>query len=296
MAMPQIRILVVDDYEPWQRFVWTVLGKDPDLKVIGQVFDGLEAVQQAEKLQPDLILLDIGLPTLNGIVAARRIKKISPASKILFVTQNRSSDIAEEALSTGADGYLVKSDALTEMLPAIVAVLEGRRFVTPSLSLQTPPALGNNPYPQFAHSPSISEFLASVINASAADYGTIQSFDCKRGELRIVAQHGFEGEFLDYFDTVHCDHVCVCSTAMNRLSRVVVADVATDSILSNETREVLLRANVRAVQSTPMVEASGKLIGMVSTHYSHSGGPTPDVLQNVDAVVATFLAKLDSLS
>jgi len=79
MAIAQIRVLVVDDYEPWHRFVSTELGKDPDLKVIGQVFDGLEAVQQAEKLQPDVILLDVGLPTLNGIGAARRIKKISPA-------------------------------------------------------------------------------------------------------------------------------------------------------------------------------------------------------------------------
>jgi CheY-like chemotaxis protein len=218
------------------------------------------------------ILLDIGLPTLNGIEVARVIKKVSPASKILFVTENRSSDIAEDALSTGADGYLVKSDAAKEVLPAVLAVLEGKRFVSPSLYMRTP--LGNNPYLQFAHSPSISEFLASVINASAADYGNVQFFDCKRGELRIVAQHGFGTEFLDYFDTVHCDDVCVCSAAMNRSSRVVVTDVATAPLLSNETRGVLLRAKVRAVQSTPLVETSGKLIGMVSTHYSHPGGPT----------------------
>lgn len=73
--------------------------------------DGLEAVQQAERLQPDIILLDIGLPTLNGIEAARRIREVSPTSKILFVSENRSPDIAEEALSTGAGGYVVKSDA-----------------------------------------------------------------------------------------------------------------------------------------------------------------------------------------
>jgi DNA-binding NarL/FixJ family response regulator len=294
MAMPQIRVLVVDDYEPWHRFVSTVLGKDPNLKVIGQVFDGLEAVQQAEKLQPDLILLDIGLPMLNGIEVARRIKKISPISKILFATENRSSDIVEDALSTGADGYLVKSDAAKELLPAVMAVLKGTQFVGPSLCTQTP--LGNNAYLRFAHSPSMSDFLASVINASAADYGTFQFFDSRRGELRIVAQHGFRTEFLDYFTTVHCDHDCVCSAAMNCSSRVVVTDVATDPLLSSESRGVLLRAKVRAVQSTPLVETPGKLIGMVSTHYSHPGGPTPNALQNVDALVATFLAKLDSLS
>ena len=296
MAMPQIRVLVVDDYEPWHGFVSTLLGKHPDLKIIGQVFDGLEAVQQAEQLQPDLILLDIGLPTLNGIEVARRIKKISPASKILFATENRSCDIAEDALSTGADGYLVKSDAAKEVLPAVLAVLEGNRFVSPGLSLQAPSALGNHPSLQFVHSASISEFLGSVIHASAADYGTVQFFDSKRGELRIVAQHGFGAEFLDYFDTVHSDHLCVCSAAMNRSSRVVVTDVDAEPLLSNESRGVLLRAKVRAVQSTPLVERSGKLIGMVSTHYGRPGGPTPDLLQNVDDLVATFLAKLDSLS
>src|SRR5262245_33803960 len=139
--MSQIRVLVVDDYEPWHRFVSTVLGKDPNLKVIGQVFDGLEAVQQAEKLQPDLILLDIGLPTLNGIEFALRIKKISPIAKILFATENRSSDIVQTALSTGADGYLVKSDAAKELLPAVMAVVRGMQFVSPSLCTQTP--LGN---------------------------------------------------------------------------------------------------------------------------------------------------------
>jgi DNA-binding NarL/FixJ family response regulator len=134
MAMAQIRILVVDDYELWHRFVSTVLGKNPDLKVIGQLSDGLEAVRQAEKLQPDLILLDIGLPKLNGIEAARRIRQVSPNSKILFMSEQRSADIAEEALSTGAGGYVVKSDAAGELLPAIKAVLEGKRFISPGLA------------------------------------------------------------------------------------------------------------------------------------------------------------------
>lgn len=288
--MPQIRVLVVDDYKPWHRFVAAVLGKNPDLNLIGQVFDGLEAVQQAAQLRPDLILLDISLPTLNGIEAARRIQQVSPDSKILFVTENRSTDIAEAALSTGANGYLVKSDAGNELLPAVWAVLEGKRFVSASVSLQTQSAPGNNPDLQFAHVPSLSEFLTSMINASAADFGSIQLFESKRGELRIVAQHGFGREFLDYFDTVHRDHFCACGAAMNRLSRVVVTDVSIDPLFSNDSRAVLLRANVRAVFSTPLVLASGKLVGVVSTHYRHPGRPSPNVLQNVDALVSTFLA------
>jgi CheY-like chemotaxis protein len=129
-----VRVVVVDDSEPWRRFFSTTLRKQPDLRVISDASDGLEAVQQAQHLQPDLILLDIGLPALNGIEAARRIRKISPASKILFVSQNRSVDIAEEALGTGAGGYVVKSDAASELLPAVKAVLEGERFVSASLA------------------------------------------------------------------------------------------------------------------------------------------------------------------
>jgi DNA-binding NarL/FixJ family response regulator len=129
-----IRVLVVDDYEPWRRFASTALLKQPELQVIGEVSDGLEAVQQAQQLQPDLILLDIGLPTLNGIEAARRIREVSPASKVLFVSENRSPDTAEEALSTGAGGYIVKSDAVSDLLPAIKAVLSGKRFISASLA------------------------------------------------------------------------------------------------------------------------------------------------------------------
>jgi len=101
------RILVVDDYEPWRRFVSTPLQKQPKLQVIGEALDGLEAVRKAEELRPDLIVLDIGLPTLNGIEAARRIRKLSPESKILFISQEASADLVQEALALGALGYVV---------------------------------------------------------------------------------------------------------------------------------------------------------------------------------------------
>jgi DNA-binding NarL/FixJ family response regulator len=128
------RVLVVDDYEPWRQFISAALLGQPELEIIGQASDGAEAVRQACHLRPDLILLDIGLPTTNGIEAARRIRECSPQSKILFVTEDRSRDIAEEALATGAGGYVVKSDAGSELLPAIKAVLEGKRFVSASLT------------------------------------------------------------------------------------------------------------------------------------------------------------------
>lgn len=132
-----VQVLVVDDYAPWYSFVSETLRSQPGLEIIAQVSDGPEAVQKAEQLQPDLIiLLDIGLPTLNGIEAARRIRQVAPTSKILFVSENRSTDIVEEALNTGAFGYVVKSDANSELLPAIKAVLQSKRFISASLAGQ----------------------------------------------------------------------------------------------------------------------------------------------------------------
>jgi DNA-binding NarL/FixJ family response regulator len=128
-----IRLLIVDDYERWRHFLSAALQKRSELQIIGEALDGLEAIEEAEQLRPDLILLDIGLPKLNGIEVARRIREVSPTSKILFISENRSPDIVEQALSTGAGGYVVKSDAASELLAAVGAVLEGKRFVSTSL-------------------------------------------------------------------------------------------------------------------------------------------------------------------
>ena len=129
-----VRVLVVDDDEPWRRFVCLTLQVNQQLRVISEAADGPEAVQRARELQPDLVLLDIGLPTLNGIKVARRMRELSPKTLILFLSENRSSDIAEEALRTGASGYVVKSSAASDLLPAVEAVLQGKRFVSPSLA------------------------------------------------------------------------------------------------------------------------------------------------------------------
>jgi len=124
-----VRVVVVEDHEQFRRLICSTLEKAPELQVIGIVSNGLAAVQKAEELQPDLILLDIGLPNLNGIEAARRIRKISPQSKILFVSQESSADVVKGALATGARGYVVKTDVGSELLAAVDAVLRGEQFV-----------------------------------------------------------------------------------------------------------------------------------------------------------------------
>ena len=98
--------------------------------MVCEVADGLAAVQKAEELKPDLILLDISLPSLNGIEAGRQIRKVAPNAKILFLSQESSEDVVREALSLGARGYVIKTQAGSELLPAVEAVLRGKKFVS----------------------------------------------------------------------------------------------------------------------------------------------------------------------
>ena len=127
-AGAEVRILVVDDHEPFRRFVSSTLSEQTNLNVIGEGQDGLEAVHQAEALQPDLILLDIGMPGLNGIEAARRIGELAPNARIIFLTQESSPDVVREAFSLGAWGYVVKVQAGDELLIAVESVLQGKQF------------------------------------------------------------------------------------------------------------------------------------------------------------------------
>jgi DNA-binding NarL/FixJ family response regulator len=127
-------VLVIEDYEPFRRFICSTLRKRSGLQIVGEASDGLEAVHQAEELQPDLIVLDIGLPSLNGIEAARRIRKLSPESKILFLSQESSGEVVQEALALGALGYVVKTHAGSELLAAVGSVLGGRQYISSGLS------------------------------------------------------------------------------------------------------------------------------------------------------------------
>jgi DNA-binding NarL/FixJ family response regulator len=128
--MSELRVLVVEDYEPFRRFISSTLQTRPDLQIVGEMSDGLEAVLQVQQLRPELILLDVGLPTLNGIEAARRIRALSPNSKILFVTQESSAELVQEAFRVGALGYVVKTQAGVDLLAAVESVCQSRRFVS----------------------------------------------------------------------------------------------------------------------------------------------------------------------
>ena len=125
-----LRVLVVDDFAPWRSYVIAKLAENPALHIVGFAFDGLEAVQKAAELQPELILMDLNLPNLSGISATRRIRDLSLKSKILFVSQNFDLDVVRAALDAGGSGYVVKSSAEGELLVAVEAVMSGKTFVS----------------------------------------------------------------------------------------------------------------------------------------------------------------------
>ena len=129
--MSPIRILAADDFEGWRRQVRLLFQARPQWQIIAEVSDGSEAVQKAADLKPELIVLDIGLPKLNGIEAARQIRQFSPNSRIVFLSQNNDLDIVRAALSTGALGYVHKKDA-SELLLAVDSVLRSELFVSSS--------------------------------------------------------------------------------------------------------------------------------------------------------------------
>jgi DNA-binding NarL/FixJ family response regulator len=128
------RILVVDDFVPWRNLVRQQLTLLTDMRVVGEAGDGLEAVVKAEKLQPDLVLMDIRLPTFDGIEAARQIRRLVPRAKIVFFSSISDFDVVRVALDAGGHGYVLKWDAGAALMPGIEAVLRGERFLSSGLA------------------------------------------------------------------------------------------------------------------------------------------------------------------
>jgi CheY-like chemotaxis protein len=129
-----VNVLVVDPFEPWRRFVLLILKDNPSLQIIGVASDGLETVQKAGELQPDLIVMEISLPKLNGIDAARQIRSATPKCKILFLSREPDPEVARFVLREGARGYVLKEDLVKDLSVAVETVILGKRFVSRGLA------------------------------------------------------------------------------------------------------------------------------------------------------------------
>jgi DNA-binding NarL/FixJ family response regulator len=127
------RVLVVEDHEPFRRVICELLQQRGDLEIVGEAADGLDAIYQAEALRPDVVMLDIGLPTVSGIEVAERLRTTVPDAKLMFVTNESSMEVVDQAFSGGAHGYVYKPRALRDVLPVLDTIIRGGRFVSGGL-------------------------------------------------------------------------------------------------------------------------------------------------------------------
>jgi len=140
--MPKARVLLADDHRLLLEAFEKLL--QPDFEVVGTVGDGYALLDAALELKPDVIVLDIAMPQMNGIAAAKRLKQTMPEVKLIFLTVNEDADIASEAMRIGASGYLLKSSAASELFQAIETALEGRSYVTPMIMREMVASLAND--------------------------------------------------------------------------------------------------------------------------------------------------------
>jgi DNA-binding NarL/FixJ family response regulator len=138
LAAALVRILIADNSMPWRRFLHTLVQHYPTWQVVAETLDGLDTIEKARDLQPDLIFLDIGLPGLNGIEAARKIKKASPMIKIVFLSAHTHPVIVQAAFNAGGLGYVTKTDAWQDLPMAVEALIAGRKFISPRLRTPSP--------------------------------------------------------------------------------------------------------------------------------------------------------------
>jgi len=130
----KIRILLADDHRLMSSGLRSLLGKEPDMAVVGEAYDGRMAVRLAEELAPHVVVLDVTMPDLNGIEAARQILKRTPATKVLALSMHCDHRYVSEMLLAGASGYLVKDCALEELAQAIRVVHDGQRYLSPKVT------------------------------------------------------------------------------------------------------------------------------------------------------------------
>lgn len=131
--MSELRILIADDHELMRRGVRSLLEAEAGWTVVGEAADGQELVEKTEKLRPDVVVLDISMPRLNGLEAAHRIKKILPEVKILILSMHDSEQLARSVLDAGARGYIAKSDTARDLVIAIEALRRNKTFFTPKV-------------------------------------------------------------------------------------------------------------------------------------------------------------------
>jgi DNA-binding NarL/FixJ family response regulator len=257
------RVLVVDDYEPWRRQIKSALQASPRWRVVGEAADGLDAVQKAHALRPDLILLDVGLPVLNGIDAARRILALDPDRRILFLSENQSWDVVEAALGAGGFGYVLKSDAGRDLLSAMAAVVEGQRFISRSL---TGHGFDKTEPERVAREASHVAAFYSHDAALVDDYARFAEAALKAGKGLIVVsldsrrrglEQGLQARGIDV-DHATGDGRYRWTDVADALSNVIVDDWPDEARFRNVMPAFIMEAAAASIGERPRVAAWGE--------------------------------------
>ena len=245
-----LTILVVEDHPSFRKLICTALHRRAEFQTI-EAADGLEAVRKAEERQPDLILLDINLPKMHGFEVAKQIRRLAPHARLLFMSQESSSDIVRQALSLGAHGYIQKISAATDLLSAIDAVLAGQRFVSRSLAFTEP---ADAPAPRrheilfcsddAAIIDGFTRFVAAALNA--ADAAILLVTESHRTPLL----HGLRTQGVDIDGAIE-----------RGTCRSFDADVAPDPVRFLEAIDGVRAAAARAGKAHPRVAFCGERAG-----------------------------------
>ena len=226
MPTDSFDVLIAEDHGLWREFIHSTLQQHSDAWNIHKVTDGPDAIQQARELQPGLIVLDIGLPMLSGIEAARQIRKLSPRSKILFVSQEASPALVREALGIG-DGYVAKMDAGRELLTAVAAILRGQQFVGARFAdhdfarKERPPARQEHVvyfYPDDDH---LLNCLAELFRKALGAGDSIIAVTTHEHRLGLVERLTVQG--IDFSDAIEKGRITL-SDASEELSQLMDAD------------------------------------------------------------------------
>ena len=310
-----MRLLLVDDHEVVRRGIRSLLSEQAEWVVCGEAVDGHDALDKARELKPDLIVMDVSMPRLNGLEATRQVRSMFPTCEVLILSQHENGEMARQALKAGARGYVSKSSISKDLITAITKVSRRDYFFDPAILDQI--ASTHTSFPEMFQRSTpleeglraseqqesealrklnecssrlwrtqslfdgLKEMLAAVVQLLGADKGNVQLLQLDRRVLTIEAQWGFESEFLDFFREVSTDHDSACGRALRTGERIIIEDVEEDAHFA-PYRQIARRADFRAVTSTPLIGSKGSPLGILSTHFRLPHRPSDAELRRLD--------------
>jgi PAS domain S-box-containing protein len=277
-------ILLADDNRDMREYIARLLGGS--MRVTA-VTDGREALASALRDPPDLILSDVMMPRMDGLGLLRELRANAATSTVpvILISARAGEESRIEGVTAGAEDYLIKPFSAAELLARVTTHLKLSKTRKESIAvMQRLQEVSTLLVGDTDLKTMLEDFLGAAIEITGSDMGNIQLLDASNGHLTIVAQRGFSHDFLKFFDTVRGGQAA-CGMAMQEHRRIIVEDVSSSSIFDEEARKVISEAGVNAVQSTPFLTRSGKLLGMFSTHFRSPGRPADRDLQLLDVLV-----------